>query len=182
MGYFYSPFRKEYNPDDKTLNEDCVFCSQKLLLQLVMDPTGKPVENQYYRWAVNWYPRFEGHTMLIPKKHVMTFEEENRDEVSARHHLMIYARKILAKLYNADGVEVFLQTGEGSKSSVKHLHWHLVPSSPADPLRSIDKLGQFFTTEDGKERVVMFPIPIKFAREELQIKLRELIDEIPYVE
>lgn len=182
MAYFYSPFRKEYDPNDQALNDNCVFCSEKLLSHLVHDASGKPIGNAHYRWAVNWYPRFEGHTMLIPKKHVTAFAEEGRDEVFARHHLMSYAREILSRLYEANGVEVFLQTGDGSKSSVKHLHWHLVPASPEDPLRSIDKLGQFVTTEEGKERVLIYPIPIKLAREDLISALIPLVTEFPYIE
>jgi diadenosine tetraphosphate (Ap4A) HIT family hydrolase len=64
-------------------------------------------------------------------------------------------------------VEIFLQTGAGSEASVKHLHWHVVPSQLNDPLRGFDKLGQFFTIEKDKPKIVVFPVPIKKARQTL---------------
>ncbi len=42
--------------------------------QIVRDAYGRSIENDYYVWIMNWYPRYEGHTMVVPKKRVCSFE------------------------------------------------------------------------------------------------------------
>ncbi len=143
--------------------------------EAVIDGHRRPVENEHYRWIINWFPKMEGHTMIVPKRHILNLEEETEDEALSRHRLIIVVSRILMKLYNGAGIEIFLQTGLGSESSVPHLHWHICPSLPDDPVRGVGKLGQFSTTEDGKEKVVYYPVPIRLAREELQEELRKLL-------
>ena len=125
------------------------------------------VENDHYIWLINFYPKFEGHTMVVPKKHVIKIGEETPEAVVAREELIVTASATLQKLYPGAGIETFLQVGSGSESSIPHLHWHVVPALPDDHLRSFDKLGHFYTIEADKEKVVLFPIEIKLAREEL---------------
>ncbi len=129
------------------------------------------VENDSYRWVVNWYPKFEGHTLIVPKRHITTFGEETPKELSDREELIAYGANILKKMIPTCGVELFLQTGLGSASSIDHFHWHLVPAMPDDPLRSLDKMGQFYTVEPGKERLLLFPIKIRWSPNQLLKKL-----------
>ena len=105
--------------------------------------------------------------MLVPKRHVTDVGTETPEEVADREELLRYAVSILRKVFPNSGVEVFLQSGAGSEASVAHLHWHVVPASPDDPFRSFEKLGQFYTIEPGKERVVAFPVTIKRSPSQL---------------
>jgi diadenosine tetraphosphate (Ap4A) HIT family hydrolase len=64
MALYYSPFRTEYAQSGP---HDCPFCNEAHMhAQALQYPDGSPVENAYYRWIVNWYPKFEGHTMVTP--------------------------------------------------------------------------------------------------------------------
>lgn len=128
---------------------------------------GVAVENKNYRWIVNMFPKFEGHTMIIPRKHITELGQESPEEIRDREELISLAAKTLQKLYPGSGVEVFIQTGAGSEASVKHLHWHVVPSREDDPLRGFDKLGHFYTIEKEKPKVIVFPVPIQKARHTL---------------
>ncbi len=170
--YYYSPFRNTYaNP-----KEGCPFCSnENIKEQQVLYPNGTPVENEHYRWIINWYPKFEGHTLIVPKRHVAVFGEETDEEVVAREALARIAAQALQKLYPGAGIEYFIQNGLGSESSIPHLHYHMIPAQKDDPMRGFDKLGQFFTIEEGKERVVLFPLPIKLAKEELRSALSTVL-------
>lgn len=170
MVYSFSPFRNHYQKPEP--GAACHFCSESVLAKQTIKSNGLPVENDYYRWVVNWYPKFEGHTMLIPKRHFChlseeTEEEEEEEEVLARHRLLKVAIARLEHCYPKCGLEYFIQTGSGSGSTVPHLHWHLVPASPADQLRSFEKLGHFYTTKEGEEKVVVFPQRITMGPEEL---------------
>lgn len=164
--YYYSPFRNKYGTNPQ--KNSCPFCEvDTMSSQGVRDSVGILIENDYYRWVVNYFPKFEGHTMVVPKRHITTLGSEQPDEIIARDELITHASQTLTTLYPGAGVEIFLQTGEGSESSITHLHWHVVPALPKDPLRGFDKLGQFFTIEEGKERVVVFPVAIELAQEKL---------------
>lgn len=178
MGYFYSPFRSGYSDRIVRDEQGCPFCDKEVCAtQAVCSGVGAPVENKHYMWLVNWFPKFEGHTMLVPKRHIKRLDEETKEEASAFHCLLKQAITGLSALYPDSGVEVFLQTGLGSASSVTHLHWHVVPAQKSDLLRGFEKLGHFYTLEANKERVLLFPIDIVLARESLQQALRQHVKE-----
>ena len=105
--------------------------------------------------------------MVVPKRHLTKLGDETPKEVADREELLVYAANTIRKVFRKAGIEMFLQTGAGSESSIPHLHWHVVPASPTDPLRSFDKLGHFYTVEAGKERVVLFPLRIKRSPKQL---------------
>ena len=167
MAYYYSPFRNNYGKKKKK-DEGCPFCNGKMMTEQSAKYTdGIAVENKTYRWIVNMFPKFEGHTMVVPKRHITELGKETVQEIRDRDELITVAAKTLTGLYKDAGVEIFLQTGAGSESSIRHLHWHVVPSHPTDPLRGFDKLGQFFTIEQDKPKVIVFPVPIQRARQSL---------------
>lgn len=159
MAYYYSPFRRKYNKNPGNI---CPFCDKKNINKR------KIHSNSSWYWIVNGYPKFEGHTLLVPKRHITKIGQETKKETLDRESLIIHSTKTLNKLFPQAGFEIFLQTGAGSESTIDHLHWHVVPASPTDPLRSFDKLGQFYTVKRGKERVVLFPVRIKRSPQQLR--------------
>ena len=170
MTYYYSPFRSNYAP--KT-SHACPFCANDTMeQQTIRDAAGNMIANDHYRWIINTYPKFDGHTMLVPREHLLLIEDESDEAVLARHHLTQLILPIMKRAFPDCGIEYFLQTGSGSESSLPHLHWHLVPASPTDPLRSFEKLGHFYTTVPEEEKVVIFPKPITMSPEELLVHLQ----------
>jgi|SRR3989344_863310 len=173
MAYYYSPFRNNYQ---RKLTDGCAFCdTEKIMHQAVRDKSGRIMENNYYIWLVNFFPKFEGHTLLVPKRHLISLQDESLDEILSRNKLMQYAVTVLERLYPDSGVEIFLQYGPGSAASISHIHWHIVPAMCNDELRSFEKLGHFYTTDQGKERVLLFPLKIDKAKEDLQTALSQVI-------
>ncbi|MCH7541500.1 HIT family protein [Patescibacteria group bacterium] len=173
MAYYYSPFRKKYKEQP---NINCVFCDLTTLRnQAVKSSKNEPVENKHFIWVVNYYPKFEGHTMIVPKRHTTSLEEETEEEILARNKLILFAIKQVQKLYPKAGVELFLQYGPGSEASIPHLHWHLVPAQEGDQLRSFEKLGHFYTTKKSEPKMLPFPIKIERAREKLQRDLSVVV-------
>ena len=173
MTYYYSPFRKEYQ---KLNSSKCPFCDNETIqLQSIKDNSGKILENKYYFWMVNWYPRFEGHTMIVPKRHLLKLEDEKPEGILARNELILKAADILMKLFKTKGCEIFLQTGKKSESTVEHLHWHVLPASPDDVFRGFDKTGNFTSKEPNQEKIILFPVKIKLARGDLQKAILEFL-------
>ncbi len=168
MAYFYSPFRKDYKSPK---NKRCTFCDPRVIARQIIHRGKQRAENESYVWIVNAYPKFEGHTLLVPKRHVERLEEQTPQEILDREALLIVASQTLQRAFPGSGLEVFLQTGAGSESTIAHLHTHVVAAAPTDPLRSFDKLGQFYTVVAGKERVVLFPHRIQHSPQQLRTLL-----------
>ena len=176
MAYYYSPFRKEYSM--KQDSGSCPFCNSEVIrAEAVRDSRGKIIENNSYVWLVNFYPKFEGHTLIVPKRHITNLEGETNNEALDRRIIVKTAVKTVQKTYPGSGVEIFLQFGPGSEASIKHLHWHIVPALPDDPIRGFGKLGHFFTKNETDEMVLRFPIKIQYARESLQDVLSKSLNE-----
>lgn len=186
MPYYFSPFRKEYRNNlhvRKAKNQEypSLFCDPDIIAkQGIRDTQGVLIENDHYYWIVNWFPRCEGHTMIVPKRYVTSHSQEGMEEVWARQELMVYAMDIMKQAFDTDGIEVFNQSGKESWSSIDHLHWHLVPSRKNDPLwqgqlQHMEKLGYYYTEEADEQKVVMFPIEIQYAQEALQELLADTI-------
>ena len=171
MPYYYSPFRKNYEQtahNPTPVAKPCVFCDEAILAgQTLRTHTGTLIENEHYRWVVNWYPRAEAHTMLVPTRHLTAIAEETSEALIARQELLVRCITILQAAFPDSGVEVFLQTGKGSLSSIPHLHWHLVPTLPQHALTGFEKIGYFSAIEPAEAKVVMTPIEITIARDEL---------------
>lgn len=177
MAYYYSPFRKKY--DKKSSGGSCVFCDEQIKKHdAIRDNAGSIIENEHYYWAIAAYPKFEGHTMLVPKRHIANPTEENDREIIARQQLLTIAVNALNKLYAGNGIEIFIQSGPDSAASISHIHWHVVPAHPDDPLRGFEKLGHFYTVNEGEEKILIFPHEIRLAGEELKSALAQHINEL----
>lgn len=173
MAYYYSPFRKEYNSGP---SRGCPFCNTDTIAKEgVTDAAGKLVENEHYYWMINWFPRMEGHTLIVPKRHMTRLEEETEGEVRSRQELTLRAAAVMSKAFSEWGLEIFLQTGKGSMASVSHLHWHVVPSGQPGGSHSEERFGHFMTEREGEEKMVMYPLAIELARQKLQEHLQKFM-------
>jgi len=170
--FAYTPHRKTYEKNDDV----CMFCNpEQMDKQAIRDSDGNIIENDYYIWVVNVYPKFDGHTMIIPKRHIEMINEETPEEVTARNELMVLATNKLMELFECDGVEIFMQYGTDSRRSVKHMHWHITPARSSDPLRSFEKLGHFYTTNENDSITLKYPIEVTEVKEVLQEKLKNIL-------
>lgn len=170
--YYYSPFRKTYSSEPE--ENECVFCSQVVRDRTLESKAGVKYENDAWFWVVNQFPKFEGHTLLVPKRHIDHLEDETPEESALRQQLFAEVVTTIKKAFPEHGIEYFAQNGRGSQSTINHIHWHLVPASPDDELRSFEKLGHFYTTEPEKEKVLIYPIEISMGPD----ALTELITNI----
>ena len=166
MIYYYSPFRKNYTKN-KSKNY-CPFCdSGNIKKQIIINKKEVEIKNESYCWAVNFFPKSDGHTIIIPKRHIASIEEETDKETIDRKKIICFATKQLKKIYPKCGFEIFLQYGQGSSSSVEHLHWHIIPANTDDKLRSFEKLGYFYTAKKDEKKILISPIKIETSPKQL---------------
>lgn len=101
---------------------DCIFCK----ITAGDLPCYKIYENEYVLAFLDIANDFEGHTLVIPKKHcknILDCDEFYLNEIIKAVKLI--SNKYIKKGY--DGVDVINANEEAAQQSVFHLHFHIIP-------------------------------------------------------
>jgi diadenosine tetraphosphate (Ap4A) HIT family hydrolase len=77
-------------------------------------------------------PASRGHTLVIPKRHCVSFFDLSDDEVRACYSLLAQERTRLLAEFHPDGFNVGVNEGTAAGQSVDHTHWHLIPRYSGD--------------------------------------------------
>lgn len=106
------------------VDANCPFC--KL-------PTDRIISESDYTFTIrDGFPVSEGHTLIIPKRHVPSFFELKAIEKAAILQALDEAKEVLDKELNPDGYNVGINDGEAAGQTVMHLHVHLIPRYRGD--------------------------------------------------
>ena len=100
---------------------DCLFC--KIVKGDI--PCYKIYEDENVLGFLDINPNTNGHTLLIPKKHVLDFDEINIEDLDNINKAAKKVKKILEKKLNCNGI--ILQQNNGCVQEVKHYHLHIKP-------------------------------------------------------
>ena len=105
---------------DKT----CPFCSL---------PTDRIIAESDYTLTIrDGFPVSEGHTLIIPKRHVQSFFELQANEREVILQALDEAKEALDKEFSPDGYNIGINDGEAAGQTVMHLHVHLIPRYEGD--------------------------------------------------
>ena len=77
--------------------------------------------------TVNIFPYIDGQLIVLPKRHIESFDEVSKVELTEFHDLMKLAKKMLKKELGINDFWWILRDGETAGKTVKHLHWNLIP-------------------------------------------------------
>ena len=103
----------------------CVFCS--------LDKKSIDLENELALLFYDVYPVTEGHSLIIPKRHVKDYFELTIEEIAAINELILIQKE---KLMNADssiaGFNIGTNAGGTAGQTVMHCHIHLIPRRRGD--------------------------------------------------
>lgn len=115
--------------------EDCIFC--KIIKGDI--PSFKIYEDEYTYAFLDIAKDVDGHTLVIPKKHVVNVLDSDEETL---HHVLDTVKKI-SNHYTNDlgytGVNVYNCSGEDAHQSVFHLHFHIVPRKNDDGINGWPK-------------------------------------------
>jgi len=78
------------------------------------------------------YPVSDGHTLVIPKRHVESFFDCNPVEKVAISQALEDAKVALDKEFSPDGYNIGINDGESAGQTIPHLHIHLIPRYKGD--------------------------------------------------
>ncbi len=102
---------------------ECVFCN------IINDkaPQRVLIENTVGLVIRDGYPITNGHTLIIPKRHVGSFFNITPEERQALFELVDLAKADLDKEFKPDSYNIGINDGEAAGQTIAHLHIHLIP-------------------------------------------------------
>jgi diadenosine tetraphosphate (Ap4A) HIT family hydrolase len=106
------------------LDASCPFCSI---------PRDRIVfESEFALAFRDGFPVSPGHTLVIPKRHVMSLFEATPDEQSAIWRILGIAKVDLDRQFQPAGYNIGINDGTAAGQTVMHLHVHLIPRYDGD--------------------------------------------------
>ncbi len=126
------------------MKKDCPFC------QIVHgEDRDLLYEGEFFVAFYDKYPVNEGHTLLVPRRHLLSLAEipagMGQNLIEAINEL----RNFLQEKYSPDGFNIGLNEKEAAGQSIDHLHWHLIPRYSGDVK---DPLGGVRGVIPGKQK------------------------------
>lgn len=103
---------------------DCIFCDinkEKIIY-----------ETSYWFAIFDEYPVNQGHTLLIPKRHVESVFELNEEEKQTLVDSIKDIESLLARFFNIDGFNIGINQGKTAGQTIHHLHIHIIPRYDGD--------------------------------------------------
>lgn len=104
--------------------DDCIFCKEP--------ETEVLCENSLARAFFDKYPVNEGHVLITPKRHVVTYFDATIEELGAINDLVFKVKGILDKKYNPDGYNIGVNVNYAGGQTIFHLHVHVIPRYDGD--------------------------------------------------
>ncbi len=123
--------------------DDCIFC--KMANGEI--PIEKTYENDNFFSILDQDPVFEGHSLIISKKHFETILDLPNSLAPELLEAIKSTSFKLSKEFSAEGINIHNNIREAAGQIVNHFHIHLIPRKKAD--NAIVK----FIDKDSKESV-----------------------------
>lgn len=130
----YNPYRVGYNHNYN--NKECPFCHT----EIVEKQNIKQLESKSWMVFVNQYPILDGNLMLVSKRHIEDTSKINSDEWLELKEKIEQTKTILSKIFKTNSFNIGFNIGPDSGSSVKHLHWQVVPRQTREPANGFSTL------------------------------------------
>ena len=89
-------------------------------------------ENESTLTVRDAFPVSDGHTLVIPKRHVESLFDCNPDEKADILQALEEAKVALDKEFSPDGYNIGINDGEAGGQTIPHLHIHLIPRYRGD--------------------------------------------------
>jgi diadenosine tetraphosphate (Ap4A) HIT family hydrolase len=98
----------------------------------VIRPAHAVLENHVAIAVADRYPVTEGHTLVIPRKHVASVYDLTIQEQNAIWDLVRMVRKHLVSELKPDGFNIGVNDGIAAGQTVVHAHVHVIPRRGGD--------------------------------------------------
>ncbi|MGM0381327.1 MAG: HIT family protein [bacterium] len=109
------------------MKKDCPFC--QIIAENERDFLYR---DDFFVAFYDKYPVNEGHTLLIPRKHLKVPGELPAEKGVNFFRAINDLREFLKEKYDPAGFNIGLNENTAAGQSIEHLHWHLIPRYPGD--------------------------------------------------
>ncbi|MBL7978553.1 MAG: HIT domain-containing protein [Bacteroidetes Order II. Incertae sedis bacterium] len=120
----------------------CPFCSP-IVENVVF------AEDATCRAIYNLSPILPGHTLVIPKRHVVRIAELSADEWVGFWDFARQMATFIMTCFHADGCDWTIQDGRSAGQTVEHLHLHLIPRYTGDLPKAGDWYPRLVAQQSG---------------------------------
>lgn len=110
--------------DTRRSEADCPFCA--------LDPGRIWLQNEHALALWDGFPVSEGHTLVVPRRHLASLFEASEPEYAALWKLAAQARSRLQEQYSPDGFTIGVNDGPAAGQTVEHAHIHVIPRRKGD--------------------------------------------------
>lgn len=110
--------------------EECIFC--KIVRADI--PSYKVYEDDYTLAFLDIAPVSKGHTLVIPKKHYVNFEDIPEEELSAVIKTVKRVGRMLKENFGVVGYNMQVNNDSIAGQIIPHIHFHLIPREEGDGL------------------------------------------------
>lgn len=126
MDRIWAPWRKAYIRADRKPRKGCLFCG---LLKEKKDVRNYILARTEHSFAIlNLYPYNNGHTLIIPRRHVPDLSDLKPEEKLDLLELCEKVKAALATRMKAHGFNLGINLGASAGAGLpEHLHLHVVP-------------------------------------------------------
>lgn len=108
----------------RNLQHDCPFCE--------MEKSRICVEGEFAFAILDRFPVANGHTLVIPKRHISSLFDLPADEYASIWLLVAQVRERLMPDLKPDGFNVGVNDGTAAGQTVTHAHVHIIPRRNGD--------------------------------------------------
>jgi len=112
------------------MSETCVFCA----IVARSSPASYVAESASAVAFLTIGPIRTGHTLVVPKRHVVEFPDASASELAGILELGSEVARLQRRALCSTGETLFLASGLAGEQSVFHLHLHVVPRHDGDGL------------------------------------------------
>jgi histidine triad (HIT) family protein len=112
------------------MSEACVFCA----IVARSSPASFVAESAGAIAILTIGPIRTGHTLVLPKRHVVEFPDATAAELAEVMDLASEVARLQRRAFDSTGETLFLASGAAGEQSVFHLHLHVVPRREGDGL------------------------------------------------
>jgi diadenosine tetraphosphate (Ap4A) HIT family hydrolase len=78
------------------------------------------------------YPLADGHTLVVPRRHVIDFFQLSGEEQAAMLDVVRIVQQTLSEEHQPDGFNVGINCGLAAGQTIGHAHLHLIPRFSGD--------------------------------------------------
>jgi len=103
---------------------ECPFCS--------VEPDLIILQNNLAFAMFDGFPVSQGHSLIIPRRHVADYSDLTANEILAIHQILAEVRSLIQKRFSPDGFNVGVNIGFTAGQTIMHVHVHLIPRYKGD--------------------------------------------------